>query len=881
NVPSASRASADVGQSVTFTSVASLGSGGYTYTWSGLPAGCVASGSSALCTPVSAAVLSLSVTVKDSDGYAVTSGSLSYTVFADPKASTPTAVPSTVDVGQATTISTSASLGSGGYTYLWGGLPTGCSGSGASLSCTPTASGTFTVSVTVTDSNGFSTTSSGLSLSVYADPTVPTPTASRPSADVGQSVTFTASPTGGSGGFTYAWNGLPPGCAGATSSIVCTVTGSGPFTVSVKATDSNGFAATSGGLAFTVYSDPTVATPSALPSSVDVGQTTTLSDSASSGSGGFTYAWSGLPAGCSGATSTLACDPSTSGTFSVSLKATDSNGVSATSPAVTLTVDPDPTVGAPSASPASADVGQSVTFSVSASSGSGGFTYVWSGLPSGCSGSSASVPCAITVAGSSVVSVSVTDSNGFTVASVSTSFTADPDPLVSAPTPSPASVDVGQSVAFSVVASLGSGGYTYAWSGLPAGCGAGTPSVSCLPTTAGPLSISVRVTDSNGLAVVSAALAYTVHALPQIAASPSASRASADVGQSITFSVSASAGLPALGAPAGGAAALSLTYDWTSSNASLSCASSAGPSVTCVATAAGTYTVHVVVTDSNGGTSSSTSSAYVVLSDPSATAPTFVASTIDVGGLLSVSETASGGASGYTYVWSGLPTGCASTAASFTCHANASGTYAVTVRVTDANGFASAAASASLVVNPSIAVTLSGSGLGGSVTSGENVSFTAIATGGTNPLSYAWRFSDGGGASGSTVAHTFGSSGSFSVEVWVNDSAGGSASKNYTVSVAKPAATFLGVAPVAGYALLGALLLLAALLVLVGLVALRRRGRGPAEAPAAVGGPAPAPPAPWQPGGAGAPGDEAGPTDLDKTLEELERISNSRSRPKP
>ena len=56
-------------------------------------------------------------------------------------------------------------------------------------------------------------------------------------ADLGQNVTLTAVPGGGLGGLSYAWSGLPPGCAGSTQTIRCAPTVTGTYLISVTATD--------------------------------------------------------------------------------------------------------------------------------------------------------------------------------------------------------------------------------------------------------------------------------------------------------------------------------------------------------------------------------------------------------------------------------------------------------------------------------------------------------------------------------------------------------------------------------------------------------------------------------------------------------------------
>jgi hypothetical protein len=518
----------DAGQSVMLTVHPSLGTSPYAYQWySGFSTDCASD------TPISGATgatLSAAPTVNTYYCYRVTDSAYSpvsaFTgvdlVLVDPVMSMPvvTSSVSSLDLGEAVALSVLVTGGSGTYTYTWTGLPSGCvSSNSAMLTCVPTAvgAGTFSITVTVVDANGVSLTSSPVSVKVSADPTVTAPTATYPSLDVGQSTAFTATSTNGTGGVSvYAWSGLPEGCVSIDSlTLPCTPTAPGEYSVSVSVTDSNGVRVDSVPVILVVSSS--LGQPSLAGSvpALDVGQAVTLSVTVSGGSVPYAYAWKGLPTGCANVNSaTLLCSPSDAGSAAVSVTVTDANGVALTSALVNLTVSARLLPGSITMSPGMLDLGQTAGLTVSVAGGSGGLSYAWSGLPSGCeSADLAHLSCTPGSSGTSWVTVEVTDSNGAAVS-------AGPMPLTVSPalgTPtilaSVTALQVGGSVTFTASVSGGTGPLSYSWTGLPTGCvSANSPTLTCAPSTVGTYSVAVAVTDAAGVTTTATAVSVTVSA---------------------------------------------------------------------------------------------------------------------------------------------------------------------------------------------------------------------------------------------------------------------------------------------------------------------------------------------------------------------------------
>ncbi len=172
--PSSTNPTADIGTVVTFIANPYGGTGIYSYSWAGLPTGtgCASVNSSTVsCTPTQQTVSYVAVTVKDSNGYTVTSAPTRFVVTSAPIVSLQVNR-SQLDMHETLLLYANASGGTGIYTYTYLGLPSGCSTANSSrLPCTPTATGTFTVTVFANDTGGGSANHS-VAFIVYTDPAI-------------------------------------------------------------------------------------------------------------------------------------------------------------------------------------------------------------------------------------------------------------------------------------------------------------------------------------------------------------------------------------------------------------------------------------------------------------------------------------------------------------------------------------------------------------------------------------------------------------------------------------------------------------------------------------------------------------------------------------
>jgi hypothetical protein len=891
--PSATVNPVDVGQLTTISAGASGGSVPYTYSWSGsVPPGCMLpSGSSASfpCTPTSQTGPPSTITVQVTDaGGNMSSGS--FMLMVDPAlVVSPSATVNPVEVGQMTMISAGASGGSGGYTYSWSGsVPPGCTlpgGGSASFPCVPTsASGSpFTVKVAVTDSNG-NTVSGSLLLTVNSVLSISPPTATPNPVDALEPTSISVSVGGGTGGNTFTWYGLPPGCSSSNSNpLSCTPSNTGnlpqSYFVYASVTDSNGDSNTSSSVTLTVNPPLTATVPVATPATVDIGQTvkfTTIPGNGTEGSG-YSYTWSGLPKGCTSQDEFQdSCTPTGSGTSLVNVTVKDANGVKVTAGPLSFVTDTDPVATTPVSNLSYIYTYHNVTFSTIVDGVAGSYAPVtdvrWWGFSSipGCgwistpSVNAASVSCTPdhTTNGSVGVYVEVTDANGFNAYSENLTVIVLPQLSPPRPTATLGKADLGMSVTFSLN-TTGMGGsppYSYVWKfGNLSGCASvNEPTVTCTPTAVADYWVNVTVKTVDGppyLVATSANFTGEIFAPLTLQGTgvpkgcdrdrplTSCAAPEADVGQELNFTALASEQGGLL--YTGGVPPYSYVWPSLSSDGCSPDIYSAQP--TCGNLTPGVFTVSVTITDAAGASVTSSPLVVTIYPDPSVSVPSSTAFSVDVGQAVTFSAngTVSSGLPPYAdYHWAGLPASCVnSNISSDECIPTRGGVFYVTVSITDSNGMGAKSPPVELTVYPDMTVALRSSA--GRIAINHTVTFYATATQGSGGYSYTWSGLPGGcaGLNAATLPCTPTVLGSFHVTVSVQDSDG--AVVNHSVSLAVltvvPPAPFVVTLPLAiGAGVAAAVVGLLVFFVLRG-TQLRRRvqQRSRSTPPTGAGGPGP------------------------------------------
>jgi len=411
------------GQTVELSGLATGGTSGYSYSWSGLPNGCSSAPTATLnCTPGSPGSFTVTLHAFDQTG-ATATGTLAVVVGSPAPLSLSgfTTAPSSVQVGSPTVLTASTAGGFAPLSYTYSGLPPGCvSKDLASYSCTPSATGSYTLHVVVNDSQGGSVQGNA-SLTVTAGPVFEASLAVAPATavvDVGVPVTLTVQ--GAAGTLPISGSLAGPGdCARSfswttsrSSTISCTAPLiAGSYALNVTLTDALGRTAEVNGT-LTVNAAPSIVSFGPRVS-YDVNESASLTLAYTGGTGPYTISYTGLPTGCTGGNVTVvACTFTTAGPYSVGATVTDRFGLFKTS-VTHLVVAPALVVASFEAVPSSIALGFELNFSTSAHGGSSPDTFAYSGLPTGCSSANLSLlPCHPTAVGTYAVEVQVRDVTG-------------------------------------------------------------------------------------------------------------------------------------------------------------------------------------------------------------------------------------------------------------------------------------------------------------------------------------------------------------------------------------------------------------------------------------------------------------------------------------
>jgi hypothetical protein len=455
---------------------------------------------------------------------------------------------------------------------------------------------------------------------------------------------------------------------------------------------------------------------------------------------------------------------------------------SVTSRTAVVTVGADPVPPNVTSQPASTSVtaGQSASFSVVASGTAPlGFQWQKNNAPiNGATSASYTTPPTTSSDNGATFRAVVTNTAGSVTSSPATLTvnTAAVAPSISTQ-PASTSVTAGQSASFSVVAT-GTAPLSYQWqkNNAPIG-GANSSSYTTPATTAGDDGSTFSVVVSNTAGTItssSATLTVTAATVAPGISTPPANQ-TVNVGQTATFSVTATGTAP-------------LSYQWMKNGTSISGAISA--TYTTPATAATDSGALFAVTVSNtAGTITSGNATLTVQVPPSITTPP-ANQTVNAGQTASFSVVAAGTAP-LSYQWQKNNANISgATAASYTTPATTGSDNSATFRVVVSNAagtVTSSAATLTVQTAPSISTQPAGQ----TVNVGQTATFSVVAAG-TAPLNYQWQKNNanisGATAASYTTPATTAADNASTFRVTVSNVVGNATSSTVNLTVQSPPA---------------------------------------------------------------------------------------------
>ena len=711
------------------------------------------------------------VLVSQASGCNAVSADQVVSVVADPTVTVAIAE-STICSGGTTLLTATVSGGTGTTVYQWQFNTSGSTwanvGTNQDNYTTPvlTTAGTYTYRVLITQASGCSAQSANAVVNVVADPTVNITASSLNICD-GGTTTFTAVVSGGTGTPLYQWQFNNSGTwtnVGTNNAVFTTpVLAVGSYSYRLIVTQATGCSVQSANQTVTVVADPTLSMSINNPT-LCIGGTATLTATVSGGTGTSVYQWQENVLGSwtnIGTNQNSYTTPvlNANGTYTYRVIVTQNSGCSVMSADQIVTVVADPLITVEPVGFVEC-IGQSNSLTVSATGGTGTFTYQWQvGNTStgpwnnvGTNSNSYTPPSASqqTLYYRVLISSSGAGCNLLTSAVATVLVTGPAVVTISVNNPI---ICVGGSSLISSTVTNGSGTYTYTWQRSPAGLNtwANAPLPNANPTynvPAGtPATFDYRV---------------LVHDVPWNCGNPVSNIVNVTIQSQPTISANTNDGYICIGGtalltstPVGGSG--NFSYQWQSSatgnNPWTNISGATSQNYTAPGSAAGTTYYRVLLFDNSNNCADPISNviSVIVINQPTVSVSTLTP-VICIGGAFLISSAVNNGSGLYAYQWQTSDNAAGpwsniiinGDGPEYAEVLSASGVKYYRVIVDDlASGCGQMTSTVvSITVNPNPLVSVNPAGQ--TVCVGANAPMTAVVTNGSGNYVYQWEYSEDG-----------------------------------------------------------------------------------------------------------------------------------------